>query len=325
MVVGIAATGDMALIKCGSAGWGDQAGPHPLAQLIIVPECGGTLARAVFIDRAIGAAAATVEVILCSPFQAAAAEISGLSFKLFSVAAAGQGRRPAGSITHEDLDAFAACDLHVVRSQALQPKSAVEDVKVIGLQRRIAEQMAVAHARIPPIAEPAKAQGAAEAHVAAVHDARDGVGDRESAAAEHAVRRRGGVIHQHAGIHIGVAAQTSAGLLVPVVRHVESLDLWDCTVEVARLAEAARIGTTTREELSGSTITITSLGTALARVVPTIRAVRSTDVLATLELRSAASSNSARAASSQDRAPAAAPRCPGDVRMPCVRPQPMRL
>jgi hypothetical protein len=192
--------------------------------LIIVPECGGTLARAVFIDRAIGAAAATVEVILCSPFQAAAAEISGLSFKLFSVAAAGQGRRPAGRITHEDLDAFAACDLHVVRSQALQPKSAVEDVKVIGLQRRIAEQMAVAHARIPPIAEPAKAQGAAEAHVAAVHDARDGVGDRESAAAEHAVRRRGGVIHQHAGIHIGVAAQTSAGLLVPVVRQVESLD-----------------------------------------------------------------------------------------------------
>jgi 2-oxoisovalerate dehydrogenase E2 component (dihydrolipoyl transacylase) len=131
---------------------------------------------------------------------------------------------PAGRITHEDLDAFAARDLRVVRSQALQPKSAVEDVKVIGLQRRIAEQMAVAHARIPPIAEPAKAQGAAEAHVAAVHDARDGVGDRESAAAEHAVRRRGGVIHQHAGIHIGVAAQTSAGLLVPVVRQVESLD-----------------------------------------------------------------------------------------------------
>jgi hypothetical protein len=46
MVVGIAATGDMALIKCGSAGWGDQAGLHPLAPLIIVPEFGGTLARA---------------------------------------------------------------------------------------------------------------------------------------------------------------------------------------------------------------------------------------------------------------------------------------
>ena len=77
-----------------------------------------------------------------------------------------------------------------------------------------------------------------------------------------------GVIHQHAGVHIGVAAQTSAGLLVPVVRHVESLDLWDCAAEVARLAEAARTGSATREELSGSTITITSLG-AMGGVVST--------------------------------------------------------
>jgi hypothetical protein len=61
------------------------------------------------------------------------------------------GTGPAGRITHEDLDAFAARDPRVVRSQALQPKSAVEDVKVIGLRRRIAEQMAVAHARIPHI------------------------------------------------------------------------------------------------------------------------------------------------------------------------------
>jgi 2-oxoisovalerate dehydrogenase E2 component (dihydrolipoyl transacylase) len=77
-----------------------------------------------------------------------------------------------------------------------------------------------------------------------------------------------GVIHQHAGVHIGVAAQTSAGLLVPVVRHVETLDLWDCAAEVARLAEAARTSTATREELSGSTITITSLG-AMGGVVST--------------------------------------------------------
>ena len=59
-----------------------------------------------------------------------------------------------------------------------------------------------------------------------------------------------------------------AGLLVPVVRHVEALDLWDCAAEVARLAEAARTGTATREELSGSTITITSLG-AMGGVVST--------------------------------------------------------
>ena len=77
-----------------------------------------------------------------------------------------------------------------------------------------------------------------------------------------------GVIHQHAGVHIGIAAQTPAGLLVPVVRHAEALDLWDCAAEVTRLAEAARTGTATREELSGSTITITSLG-AMGGVVTT--------------------------------------------------------
>jgi 2-oxoisovalerate dehydrogenase E2 component (dihydrolipoyl transacylase) len=68
------------------------------------------------------------------------------------------------------------------------------------------------------------------------------------------------IIHQHAGVHVGIATQTPAGLMVPVVKHAEAMDLWDCAVEVARLAEAARSGTATREELGGSTITITSLG-----------------------------------------------------------------
>jgi 2-oxoisovalerate dehydrogenase E2 component (dihydrolipoyl transacylase) len=69
-----------------------------------------------------------------------------------------------------------------------------------------------------------------------------------------------GIVHQHAGVHIGIATQTPAGLMVPVVKHAEALDVWDCAVEVARIAEAARGGTATREELGGSTITITSLG-----------------------------------------------------------------
>ena len=77
-----------------------------------------------------------------------------------------------------------------------------------------------------------------------------------------------GVVHQHAGVHIGIAAQTPAGLMVPVVRHAEARDLWDCAAEMARLAEAARTGTATREELTGSTITITSLG-AMGGVVTT--------------------------------------------------------
>ena len=195
------------------------------------------------------------------------------------------GTGPAGRITHEDLDAFAARDPRVMRSQALQPKSAVEDVKVIGLRRRIAEQMAVAHARIPHITY------VEEVDVTALEELRETLNRRKRKeqprltllpflmrAMVSAIAKQprlnalfddeAGVIHQHAGVHIGVATQTSAGLLVPVVRHVESLDLWESAAEVARLAEAARTGTAMREELSGSTITITSLG-AMGGVVST--------------------------------------------------------
>jgi 2-oxoisovalerate dehydrogenase E2 component (dihydrolipoyl transacylase) len=77
-----------------------------------------------------------------------------------------------------------------------------------------------------------------------------------------------GIVHQHGGVHIGIATQTPGGLMVPVVRHAEARDLWDCAAEVARLSEAARAGTASREELSGSTITITSLG-AIGGVVTT--------------------------------------------------------
>ena len=69
-----------------------------------------------------------------------------------------------------------------------------------------------------------------------------------------------GIVTRYGAVHIGVAAQTEAGLMVPVVRHAEARDLWSSAAEVTRLAEAARSGKATRDELSGSTITITSLG-----------------------------------------------------------------
>src|SRR6185436_7793936 len=69
-----------------------------------------------------------------------------------------------------------------------------------------------------------------------------------------------GILHRHAALHIGVATQTEAGLLVPVVRHAEALDLWQAAAELRRLAAAARAGKAARDELTGSTITVTSLG-----------------------------------------------------------------
>jgi 2-oxoisovalerate dehydrogenase E2 component (dihydrolipoyl transacylase) len=77
-----------------------------------------------------------------------------------------------------------------------------------------------------------------------------------------------GVIRQFGGVHIGIAAQTPSGLVVPVVRHAEARDIFDCALEVVRLSEAAKNGTALREELSGSTITISSLG-AMGGIVST--------------------------------------------------------
>lgn len=70
-----------------------------------------------------------------------------------------------------------------------------------------------------------------------------------------------GIVTRYGAAHIGIATQTDAGLIVPVVRHAEALDLWSTATEVARLADVARSGKAVRSELSGSTITITSLGT----------------------------------------------------------------
>ena len=69
-----------------------------------------------------------------------------------------------------------------------------------------------------------------------------------------------GVVTRHGAVHLGVATQTGNGLMVPVLRHAEALDLWASAAEITRVAEAARAGKATREELSGSTITLTSLG-----------------------------------------------------------------
>ena len=68
------------------------------------------------------------------------------------------------------------------------------------------------------------------------------------------------VVTRHAAVHIGIATQTEAGLMVPVVRHAEARDLWSSAAEIVRVSAAARSGKATREELVGSTITITSLG-----------------------------------------------------------------
>jgi 2-oxoisovalerate dehydrogenase E2 component (dihydrolipoyl transacylase) len=195
------------------------------------------------------------------------------------------GTGPAGRITHEDLDAFLAHGPQVARTQGLVQDTSVQHVKVIGLRRRIAEKMAIAKSRIPHITY------VEEVDVTALEELRASLNANKRAerpkltilpflmrAMVKAIADQpdlnaiyddeAGVVHQHGGVHIGIATQTGSGLMVPVVRHAEARDLWDCAAEMNRLAEAAKTGLATREELSGSTITITSLG-ALGGIVTT--------------------------------------------------------
>ncbi|WP_054311948.1 dihydrolipoamide acetyltransferase family protein [Mesorhizobium sp. 1M-11] len=196
------------------------------------------------------------------------------------------GTGPAGLIRHEDIDEFLARGPQTMRpATGLSRNENVEEIKVIGLRRKIAEKMKLAKSRIPHITY------VEEIDVTALEELRAALNKEKRAdrpkltllpflmrAMVKAIGEQpllnslfddeAGIIHQHGGIHIGIAAQTANGLVVPVVKHAEARDLWDCGAEVNRLAEAAKTGTATRDELSGSTITITSLG-AMGGVVTT--------------------------------------------------------
>ena len=195
------------------------------------------------------------------------------------------GTGPVGRITHDDLSTFIAQGPGAAVATGLKPKTNVDEVKVVGLRRRIAEKMAVAHAHIPPITY------VEEVDVTALEDLRVSLNKKkrddqpkltllpflvraivDAVAAQPGLNGHyddeAGVVRQHGGVHVGIAAQTPGGLMVPVVRHAEARDLWDCAGEIVRLSAAARDGTATREELTGSTITITSLG-SLGGIVTT--------------------------------------------------------
>jgi 2-oxoisovalerate dehydrogenase E2 component (dihydrolipoyl transacylase) len=196
-----------------------------------------------------------------------------------------RGTRPAGRIGHDDLDAFLRGTSKAVASTARAANTDVETVKIIGLRRRIAQKMTESKRRI------AHFTYVEEVDVTALEELRTALNaqnrpDRQrltlmpflmqalvKAVADFPEMNalyddEAETLERHGGVHIGIATQTPAGLMVPVVRHCEARGLWDCAAEVQRLAEVAREGTATRAELSGSTITITSLG-ALGGIVTT--------------------------------------------------------
>ena len=183
-----------------------------------------------------------------------------------------QGSGPDGRIVHADLDAARPGS-----SASGAATDVTREVKLIGLRRKIAQKMQESKRRIPHFTY------VEEVDVTEMVALRDELNRQHGAArgelsplafVVRAVVRAvadfpqvnarfdddAGVLTLHDAVHLGVATQTEGGLMVPVLRQAQTLDLWACTAAIARLAATARAGKAVREELSGSTITVTSLG-----------------------------------------------------------------
>ena len=196
-----------------------------------------------------------------------------------------RGSGPDGRVTQEDLEAHASgrgasLRFSVPSGGTFAPgtqRTDEESVPIIGLRRKIAEKMQEAKRRIPHFTY------VEEVDVTELEALRAQLNKKWRSERGHltllpflmrAIVRTvpeyteinarydddGGTLTKYGAVHIGIATQTPGGLMVPVVRNAEARDLWSCASEVARLAEAARTGKAAREELSGSTLTITSLG-----------------------------------------------------------------
>ncbi len=200
----------------------------------------------------------------------------GLGIDLRQVAGSG----PAGRIDPQDLVNYQIAGTRPAAPVAATGRVAldgVKEIKVIGLRRKIAEKMQAAKRHIPHITYVEEVDAtdleALRAHLNAnrrpdqpkltllpffIRALIKSVPHHPQINARY--DDEAGVLTQYEGLHVGIATQGPNGLLVPVVRHAEALDLWQCAAEIARVTQAARDGTATRDELQGSTLTVTSLG-----------------------------------------------------------------
>lgn len=184
-----------------------------------------------------------------------------------------------GRVRHADLDAFLAYNAGSGFGAADKAR-ADETIKVIGLRKRIAQNMAAAKRHIPHFTY------VEECDVTDLEELRAQLnaarGDAEGSRPKLTMLPmlitaickvipqfpminaryddEAGIVTRYGSVHLGMAAQTDSGLMVPVIRDAQSRNLWQLAREIGRLAEAARTGKATSEELSGSTLTITSLG-----------------------------------------------------------------
>jgi 2-oxoisovalerate dehydrogenase E2 component (dihydrolipoyl transacylase) len=206
--------------------------------------------------------------VLASPAVRARADDLGID--LAQVKPADDGR-----VRHADLDAFLAYNA-AGGFRAPGGKRADSQVKVIGLRRRISENMAASKRNIPHFSYVEECDATALEEVRAQLNAARGNRPKltllpllitalcralpDFPMLNARFDDEAGVVTRFGSVHLGMATQTDAGLMVPVIRDAQDKNLWQLAAEITRLAEAARNGTAKSEELSGSTITLTSLG-----------------------------------------------------------------
>ena len=194
-----------------------------------------------------------------------------LGVELTDVKAAG------GHVRHADLDAFLAYGSgQGYRASHISARRDDENVKVIGMRRRIADNMAASKRHIPHFTY------VEEIDVTAIEAMRADLNANRGARPKLTMLPllivaicktipqfpminaryddENGVVTRHGAVHLGMATQTDAGLMVPVIRDAQDRNIWQLAKEIARLADAARSGSAKSEELSGSTLTVTSLG-----------------------------------------------------------------
>ena len=198
-----------------------------------------------------------------------------------------RGTGPAGRVLHEDLDTYLAqgqSNASTV-SSAYSQRTDEEQIPVIGMRRKIAQRMQDATQRAAHFSYVEEIDVTAveelRAHLNEKHGASRGkltllpflvralvVALRDFPQINARYDDEAQVITRLGAVHVGIATQADIGLMVPVVRHAEARSLWDSAQEISRLATAARNGKASRDELSGSSITLTSLG-ALGGIVST--------------------------------------------------------
>ena len=248
-----------------------EATPEPIPEPTPAPEPAPVAVAGPVVERAPGTKP------LASPAVRQRARAAGVD--LYHVAGSG----PAGRITHADLDvhlsggASRASSSMPMGSSSKVAKTGTEELKVIGLRRKIADSMMASYSSIAHFSYFEEVDvtelEALRQHLNATRPEGapkltylpfimlalvKGLGQRPECNA--LFDDDAGVVTRHEAIHLGIATQTDRGLYVPVVKHVEAMDIWTAAAEMGRITQATRDGKAGVDELSGSTFTITSLG-----------------------------------------------------------------